>query len=106
MRKYLLHILLAGMFFSMPGFLGAVAATEFPEMELSEEIGTVQVSVSGTNVRALNASGAVLEVYSITGVRVFCQKIESNDKTVSLSSLGKGCYIVKVGKLARKISIF
>lgn len=105
MRKYLLHILLAGMFFSVSGFLGAVTVSEIPEMELSEEMGTVLISVSGTNVRVQNALGAVLEVYSITGVRVFSHKIDSNDKTVDLSSLGKGCYIVKVGKLARKISI-
>lgn len=105
MRKYLLHILLAGMLFHIPGFLRAVSVTELPEVELGEEIGTVQISVSGINVRVQNASGAVLEVYSITGVRVFSHKIDSNDKTVGLSSLGKGCYIVKVGKLARKISI-
>ena len=45
-----------------------------------------------------------LEIYNITGVRIAAYKIDSNDTTVSLSC-GKGCYILKLGKIARKVSI-
>lgn len=64
----------------------------------------VRITVSGNNVRVQNAQGATLEIYNITGVKVADFKIDSPDKTVN-TGLTRGCYIVKVGKVARKISI-
>lgn len=49
-------------------------------------------------------AGMVLEIYNVAGVRVTCSKIDSQEKRVELS-LSKGCYIVKVGKTVRKISL-
>ena len=40
----------------------------------------------------------------MAGVRVMSVKVEGADKRIELN-LPKGCYIVKVGKLVRKISI-
>ena len=50
------------------------------------------------------ANGMVLHVYNVAGVRVMSVKVEGADKRIELN-LPKGCYIVKVGKLVRKISI-
>ena len=68
------------------------------------EVNAVTISVSQSNVRITNAQGQVLEVYKITGVSIEKVKIDSNDKTFELN-LQKGCYILKVGKVVRKISI-
>ena len=49
-------------------------------------------------------NGQTLEVYNIAGVKVMAIKVEGQDKRFDLN-LPKGCYIVKVGKVVRKISI-
>ncbi len=72
--------------------------------EMDAEFQNVQISVEGTQVRVSNAEGLSLEVYNLTGVRISTTKIESNDVVVSLN-LQQGCYILKVGKIVRKISI-
>jgi hypothetical protein len=46
----------------------------------------------------------MLFIYNVAGVRVMSLKIEGADKLIDLN-LPKGCYIVKVGKVVRKISI-
>lgn len=69
------------------------------------EAQTITMSVKGSDVRVGNAAGLVLEVYNITGLKVGCYKIDSADKTISLSHLSKSCYILKVGQVVRKISI-
>ena len=46
----------------------------------------------------------MMQIYNVAGVRVMTVKIDSSDKTYNLN-LPKGCYIVKVGKIVRKISI-
>lgn len=62
------------------------------------------LTVRGNVLHIQNAQGSALEVYDVTGKRVILQSIESNDKTVTLN-LNKGCYIVRIGKLTRKISL-
>lgn len=60
--------------------------------------------VSGQNVRVQNGSNQMLEIYNLTGVKVASFRVDSEDKTVSLN-LPKGVYIIKVGKVVRKISL-
>ena len=43
-------------------------------------------------------------VYSVTGECVATYRIDGEDKTIALSQ-PKGVYIIKVGKVARKISL-
>ena len=71
---------------------------------VTKVVESVKLSVKGRSVRVQQAQGSVLEVYSVTGTKVKSVKIESADQTVTLD-LGKGCYIVKVGNVARKISV-
>ena len=74
------------------------------EHEGIETISGISITANGSNVRVVGANGETLEVFNITGVKVSTIQIDSADKTVSLS-LPKGCYLLKVGKVVRKISI-
>ena len=71
---------------------------------VEEEIPQVTIIVSGTRVHVANAAGQTLEVYDVAGVRVASLRIDSDDKTCNLN-LTKGCYILKVDKVVRKVSI-
>lgn len=70
----------------------------------SDVANAVSINVAQTSVRIIGAQGQYLEIYKITGVPVEKIKIDSSDKKVELN-LAKGCYILKVGKLVRKVTI-
>jgi len=74
-----------------------------PDVEQPQAL-AVTINVSGSTVHIANANGMTLQVVSVTGSTVATVKIDSNDKRVELN-LTKGCYILKVGKVVRKISI-
>lgn len=46
----------------------------------------------------------MLYIYNVAGVKIMSIKIDSSDRYYDLN-LPKGCYIVKVGKVVRKISV-
>lgn len=64
----------------------------------------ITLSISGGNVHIVGASGEVMEIFNLTGTKVATIRIDSADKTFALN-LPKGCYLVKVGKIVRKISV-
>ncbi len=101
MTKYILKISFwALMLLGTPVMLNAV-----PSIEISEnDMNTVEISFDGSDLYVNNANGLVLSIYNVTGVRVMQTKIEGPAKRISLN-LPKGCYIVKVGNVARKISV-
>ena len=78
----------------------AQAEKSMPDTELS----AVSIVVKGTTFSIYNASGSTLEVFSLTGTKVAAVRITSNEETVNLT-LKKGCYILKVDKVVRKVSI-
>ena len=80
-----------------------VVASEFQDDPETEMTG-VNMSIRGSQVRVQNADGMTLEVYNLTGVRVSQIRIDSSDKQISLN-LTHGCYILKVGKVVRKVTI-
>lgn len=99
MKKTLL-ILLSAVLLGAP--VSAYAFTghegiEQPSSNISIEIKNKEIRVSGAN-------GKKIEIYNLTGVSISTNLIESNDATFPLN-LPKGCYILKVGKVVRKISI-
>lgn len=71
------------------------------EQSLDED---VSISVDGQSVTISGAQGQVLEVVSLTGRRIMSIKIESPAQRVELN-IPKGCYILKIGKVVRKVSI-
>ena len=64
------------------------------------EIYSDQISVRIRNA----AAGAKLEIYNVLGLKVQSIKIDTANKTVALS-LPKGCYILKLENIVRKIAI-
>lgn len=64
----------------------------------------IQLSINGGNVHIVGANGEVMEVFNLTGTKVATVRIDSNDKTFALN-LTKGCYLIKVGKIVRKVSV-
>ncbi len=88
-------------------FAGApVSASAVPAIEIIDnDMQTITISVSDESVlHVTGAAGQTLYVYNVTGVRVMSIKVDGSDKSYTLN-LPKGCYIVKVGKVVRKISI-
>lgn len=78
---------------------------EAPKAQIEAEVNAVEISASNSFARIKNAAGKVLEVYNLAGVKVSNIKIDSEDKTVELGNLPKGCYILKVDKTVRKVYI-
>ncbi|MBR1933701.1 MAG: T9SS type A sorting domain-containing protein [Prevotella sp.] len=77
------------------------------EMGIAEQVETergISINVDGNSVRVSGAQGMTLEVVSLTGRHVASYKIESPAQLVELN-IPKGCYILKVGKIVRKITI-
>ena len=65
---------------------------------------TISISVVGNTLHVVGAEDEQLAVYNVTGVRVMSMKVDGSDKHYTLN-LPKGCYIVKVGNVVRKVSI-
>lgn len=101
MNRTLLSILFSVCFmFGMPCMAEMRAAIEI----IDNDFDGPSISISESTLRVTGANGQVLYIYNVAGVCVQSVKIDGNDKRIELN-LPKGCYIIKVGKLVRKISI-
>ena len=65
---------------------------------------TPTISTEGNTVSIQGANGMTLEVVSMTGRAVASYKIEGPVQRIELN-LPKGCYILKVGKVVRKVTV-
>ena len=106
MAKSILKIskvmLLAICLSSMPATMMA-EAEDMQDSQIEMEQNQISIAVSGFNIRVKNADGQVFEVYSITGEKVYTQRIEGVSKSFDLGQLQRGYYIIKIGKFTRKI---
>lgn len=110
MRKILQIVFFIVSFLSVPAISYANWTVE--DKDAKELKGTVpdgataevEISVKGGVVKIFNAKGQILEVYSITGIRVKSARIENMSQTFDLN-LTKGCYIIKVGRTTRKLNV-
>jgi hypothetical protein len=84
----------------------AMATPMVMEMGVAEQIDEQLpvLSVEGNTVGVQGAAGMTLEVVSLTGRAVASYKIEGQAQRIELN-LPKGCYILKVGKVVRKITV-
>ena len=89
------------MMFSMTLLLGAPVSAHANN---AIEIVGITVTVSESTLRVTGATGLTLSIYNVAGVHVQSFRVEGADRRYELN-LPKGCYIVKVGKVVRKISI-
>jgi hypothetical protein len=71
---------------------------------IDNDFQNVVISVTESTMHVSGAAGQMLAIYDLAGVRIAYFKIDSAEKHFDLG-LPKGCYIVKVGKVVRKIAI-
>lgn len=101
MTKHL-YIILFAIAMSFGVAANAVAA---PLVEIIEQQEQPRVSVDKeSTLLVANANGQMLYIYNVAGVLVQSFKVEGVERRYDLN-LPKGCYIIKVGKTVRKISI-
>lgn len=81
-----------------------VMAMEMGVAEQIEPERTININVEGKQVQVTGANGLVLEVISLTGRQVKTYRIENSAQQVELN-IPKGCYILKIGKVVRKVTI-
>lgn len=80
----------------------AKAACNVEIIEQEQQISAVVIGES--TLRVTGANGQMLYVYNLAGVRIQSFRVEGNDRSYDFN-LPKGCYIIKIGKVVRKISI-
>lgn len=101
MRKNILII-------TMMAFLAVPAAAEtlmWEERGVAEMIDEpITLTIDGKTVTISGAQGQKLIVVSLTGRQVAEYQIESPAQRIELN-LTKGCYVLKVGNVVRKVSI-
>ena len=99
-RNILKIILPLFLLLCVPVHTQAATAVEIIEADFQD----ITITLKDNILHVAGASGEMLYVYNLTGVRVMSVRIEGADRQFELN-LPKGCYIVKVGKVVRKISI-
>ncbi len=82
--------------------ISMVAQSDHESVEMTTS--GITLTVNGNVVRVSGAQGEVMKVFNLTGAEVSTMRIDGTEKTVTLN-LPKGCYLLKVGKLVRKIYI-
>jgi hypothetical protein len=102
MTKRLLVFTFAGLLMATSPLAMAASEMEFAVSEQVEE--QVEITIDKQTVYITGAQGSTLEVVSLTGRQVMSVKIESPAQRIELN-IPKGCYILKVGKVVRKIQV-
>ena len=100
------RIIVTAVFACILTALPATASTMAIELGVAEQIEepAPAISVKGNVVSVDGGNGMLLEVVSLTGRAVATHKIESPAQRIELN-LPKGCYILKVGKTVRKVTV-
>ncbi len=99
-RKLLLIPFVMALLLTIPSPIHAESAIEVIDNDFQE----VVISYSSSKLHVTGANGQTLHIYNVAGVCVMSIKVDGPDRQYDLS-LSKGCYIVKVGKTVRKISV-
>ena len=99
MKKIILIILPLIMVFT------PVFATDMVDNDgIETSISTITIVANGNTVKVSGVNGENIEIFNLTGTKVTTIKTDTTGKTYSVN-LPKGCYLVKIGKVVRKISI-
>ncbi len=80
-----------------------VRAQDISRAPIESEQQQVSVSVTESTIYLKNADKKIVSVINMAGVEVIKFKCDSPSKTLDLGHLPKGCYIIKIGKVARKV---
>ena len=90
--------------FTMQSLAPTAMVSNLPGQMEAPNFDEIAITVRGNQLRVQHAEGLTLIVYSITGVKVRTHRVESDDFTLTLN-VERGIYIVKVGKVVRRITI-
>ena len=101
-KRLLIFSFIATLTLMAPQTVNASEA-EMPAIEQTIDEDIV-IKVSGQTVTISGAQGQTLEVISLTGRCVMSAKIESPTQRIDLN-VPKGCYILKIGKVVRKVTV-
>ena len=102
MQKRLLIFALTLPLMTMAPVVAAASSLEAPAVEQVEEQITIQMDQQTVSITG--AQGQTLQVVSLTGKVIKTIAIDSPAQRIELN-IPKGCYILKVGKVVRKVSI-
>ena len=100
-KTLLIFSMFLTLMFAVPSIVTAVTVAPGIEEFVDEDI---TITVNGNTVTVNGAQGKTLEVVSLTGRCVMSEKIESPAQKIELN-VPKGCYILKIGKVVRKVSV-
>lgn len=100
-KSLLIFTLVASLTLALPTAVSAVVVAPGIEQLTDDDI---TLTVNGQTVYINGAQGQSLEVISLTGRKVMTVKIDSASQKIELN-IPKGCYILKVGKVVRKVTI-
>lgn len=80
-------------------------ASEMADFAIEQAIEEdITISINGQTVTISGAQGQTLEVISLTGRKLMTVRIDSPAQRIELN-VPKGCYILKIGKFVRKVSL-
>ena len=104
--RYFFSLLCVRALFAAPQVRAASAeVAEGPsEQMMTATQAEVNIALRGNQLRVTNANGLTVEVYNITGVKVFVHRVDGDDRTFTLTA-ERGIYIVKVGKVVRRVTL-
>jgi hypothetical protein len=103
MTKKILIITMFTAILAYSPIAATASSAEMTELEQLDDDG-ISISVNQSTLHITGAQGQVLEVVSLTGRLITSIKIDSPSQRVELN-IPKGCYILKIGKVVRKVSI-
>ena len=101
-RLLILNFILAA-FWLAPVSVSAAPAYFAGVMELIDEQ-EVDVVYSEGSLTVTGAEGCTLQIVTVTGNVVMTKRIDSPEQKIELN-IPKGCYIVKVGKVVRRVYV-
>ena len=101
-KRLLIFSMALSLMLAAPSFVRAGEMEMAPAEQTIEE--DISITVNGQSVTISGAQGRTLEVVSLTGRCVMTVKIDSPSQRIELN-VPKGCYILKIGKVVRKVAI-
>jgi maltodextrin utilization protein YvdJ len=100
-KRLLIFTFAASLMMAPVQILRAADASYEMAQDISDE---VTITVNGQMVTISGAQGETLEVISLTGRKIMSVRIDSPAQRIELG-VPKGVYILKVGKVVRKVSL-
>lgn len=101
-----IRIILLLLILSVVGFgLAKASSFSFDSFVMEEPAEQTEIVMAGNRLIVKNLpEDGVLEIYSIVGVKVYSREIKAGTNEYPVN-LPKGYYIIRIGKIAKKIAL-